>query len=244
MPAMTETDSPRIFLIDDDPKYNAELSSYLELYGCEVRSTTDPRQLESVLAAFEPNLILLDQRLGSTTGTQVLRDLRSRSSVPCIVVTGLPDMMDRVLNLEIGADDEVDKSVSPRELLARIRAVIRRSLRRAAAAEQEGGAASMGGWSFLPKVRELRRPDGSVCHLTSAEFDTLQLLYASAGKPVQRAAICERVFGRPFRAGDRSVDTVIAKLRRKLEPDGAGRAIKTVRPFGYVFVGFPGDDKP
>lgn len=234
------TEMPRILLIDDDARYSAELAAFLQVHGCRFRSIADPRQIQSVFVAFTPDLVLLDQRLGLTTGTEVLRELRTWSNVPCIVVTGMADPMDRVVNLEVGADDEVDKSVPPRELLARIRAVLRRNARGSAPAQHPAEAAvPMRGWVLASQLRELRRPDGTLCHLTSAEFETLHLLFMAGGKPVRRSAICERVFGRPFRAGDRSVDTVVAKLRRKLEPDGSTRAIKTVRPFGYVFTGFP-----
>lgn len=234
------TETPRILLIDDDPRYGNELSAYLQMHGCRLRAIADPRQVQSTFVAFAPDLVLLDQRLGVTTGTEVLRELRTWSNVPCIVVTGMPDPTDRVVNLEVGADDEVDKSVPSRELLARIRAVLRRNARASTQAEPAGQEPMpMRGWKFSPQLRELYRPDGTLCHLTSAEFDTLNLLHMAGGKAVRRSAICERVFGRPFRQGDRSVDTIVAKLRRKLEPGGASRAIKTVRPFGYVFTGFP-----
>lgn len=234
------TETPKVLLVDDDPRYSTELGAYLQIYGCNLRTIGDPRLLQATALSFDPDLILLDQRLGVTTGTEVLRDLRTWSSVPCIVVTGMPDPTDRVVNLEVGADDEVDKSVPARELLARIRAVLRRANRNGTTlATTPPYGVPLRGWTLAAPLRELRRPDGSLCRLTSAEFETLNLLYMAAGKPVHRSAICERVFGRPFRAGDRSVDTVVAKLRRKIGPGGVLQCIKTVRPFGYVFTGFP-----
>jgi DNA-binding response OmpR family regulator len=225
-------------VIDDDPRYATELAAYLRTHGCQARCVHDASEVEATIVAFDPSLILLDQRLGTTTGTDVLRQLRNWSNVPCIVVTAMSDPMDRLVNLEVGADDEVDKSVSPRELLARIRAVLRRG-RTEGPAQEPASSVPMRGWNISLQERELRRPDGSLCHLTTAEFDTLQLLLKAAGRPVRRATICERVFGRAFRIGDRAVDTIVTKLRRKLEPNAEARCIKTVRPLGYVFTGFP-----
>ncbi len=236
-----EPERTQILLVDDDPRYCDELTAYLKLYGFNLRCLVNPRQLQSACAAFEPDLILLDQRLGTTTGTEVLRDLRKWSDVPCIVVTGMPDATDRVLNLEVGADDEVDKSLSPRELLARIRAVLRRHRLAANLVRNDAESADLlNGWTISLQLRELHRPDGTVCDLTSAEFETLSMLYRAGGKAVSRAAICEKVFGRGLQHGDRSVDTIIAKLRRKIALDDRAAFIKSVRPFGYVLTAFPG----
>lgn len=229
--------SPRLLIIDDDAAFCAELCSFLELYGYQVRAALSADDLAKELSSFEPDLVLLDQRLGVTTGTDVLRALRGQSDVPCIVITGLPNETDRVVNLEIGADDEVDKSIAPRELIARIRAVMRRRQNPSPAAHLAEGPDRMG-WRLLLQRRELWRPNGTLCPLTSAEFDALALLHKFVGKPVSREMFCEVVFGRPFQAGDRSVDTVVAKLRRKLTMSGLQDAIKTVRSAGYVFVGF------
>ena len=100
-------------------------------------------------------------------------------------------------------------------------------------------AAEAPGWRFSVAARELRRPDGSLCHLTSAEFELLRVLYESQGEPVARAALSERVFGRHYEVGDRAVDTVVKKLRQKVQPEGESTFIQSVRPIGYVFVGFP-----
>lgn len=240
-PPRPAADRPRVLIIDDEARYCEELAAYLDLYGCVVSTITDASGVEEAILKLSPDLIILDQWLGPTTGTQILRRLRHWTSVPCIVVTGVPNSTDRVLNLEVGADDEVDKSIPPRELLARIRAILRRD-QRTDPSPAGGDIAQRNdrGWSFFEELRELRRPDGSLCHLTSAEFETLRILIHAAGELVQRSQICERVFGRPFRPGDRSVDTIVGKLRRKLNPDGGGKGqnIKSVRGVGYVFTGF------
>ena len=244
MPAedLAAPSQPRLLVLDDDKAFGEQLSAYLEANGCTVRAEQDARQLDAVMASFQPDLVLLDQRLGETTGTEVLKRLRERSNVPCIVITGMSDPTDRIVNLEIGADDEIDKTVPRRELLARIRAVLRRGARPAppapAAATAEP-AADAGGWVFSVIKRELWRPDGTPCRLTTAEFEVLRLLHEKEGVPVSRITLSEQVFGRPYEVGDRAVDTAVNKLRRKIEPGEESTAIKSVRPMGYVFAGFP-----
>lgn len=236
------TVAPRIVIVDDDERYLSELTAYLRAHGCDVRGLTDGQEVEAAIVGFMPDLVVLDQRLGVTNGTQILREIRSWSNIPCIVVTAISDPMDRVVNLEIGADDEVEKSAPSRELLARIRAVLRRSTRSSTDGDVDTNSVAMRGWEFSIPLRELRRPDGSLLHLTTAEFNALQVLVSSGGKPVRRDVLCQRVFGRAHRPEDRSVDTIINKLRRKLEPGRESRSIQTVRPLGYLFTGFPGDE--
>lgn len=233
---------PRILLLDTDAAYGSELAAYLEANGCKVRSVQEGREFNQYLLSFAPDLVLINQSLRETTGTDVLRSLRRTAEIPCIMLTERPDLTDRVVNLEIGADDDLDKSVNPRELLARIRTVLRRSFSPASArTPHQVGIRRPAGWRLSIERRELLRPSGTPCKLTSAEFETLRLLYEEAGKPVSRSTLCERVFGRPFRPGDRAIDTVVKKLREKLEPGEDARSIKTVRPIGYVFTGFPSD---
>ena len=142
------------------------------------------------------------------------------------------------MNLEIGADDEVAKSVPPRELLARIRAHLRRARSRTPA-PTNGDRSHAKGWFLSRDTRVLLRPDGSPCPLTTAEFDLLCILDGRKGSPVTRQELMLAVFGRDWKPDDRAVDTVIRKLRRKIARDGGDAGIKTVRPKGYVFVGFP-----
>jgi DNA-binding response OmpR family regulator len=227
---------PRILLLDDDAAFCDAMTAYLEAQGCIVVAIQRPDGLEAAIVKHSPDILLLDQRLGETTGTQLLREMRTRSNLPCIIVTGASDPVDRILNLELGADDEIDKAITPRELLARIRAVLRRE-RRAPIERAQDAPGS--GWQFLVSKRELRRPDGSECHLTTAEFETLRLLVESQGVAVSRALLCRRVFGRPFQPSDRGVDTVIKKLRLKIDPPGMTTCIRSVRPTGYVFTNFP-----
>jgi DNA-binding response OmpR family regulator len=231
----------RILLFDDDPAYCGEMSRYLQAYGFAVTTVLNAADFADRLAAEMPDLILLDQLLGDTTGTDVLRDLRARTDTPCIIVTGAPDPMDRVVNLELGADDDVDKSAPSRELLARIRAVLRRS--RAAAAPPPPAPppnpAPRERWTLHPDRRELRGHDGAVCLLTAAEFMTLRMLNERRGRSVSRPELMGAAFGRTWKPEDRAIDTVVRKLRFKIDKLGGDGGIKAVRGNGYVFVGFP-----
>lgn len=241
-----DSGSPQILLLDDDPDYCTQLSSYLEAYGFTVSTAQTRSCFNARLAAAEPDLIILDQRLGETTGTDVLRALRAHRDTPCIVISGAADPFERVVNLELGADDEVGKSIAPRELLARIRAL----LRRARVAEQPRltlpaePQTSAGGWQFSFERRELWRTDGRTCALTTAEFEVLRILVERRGQAVSRQELMLAVFRRPWKADDRAVDTVVRKLRRKIAGDHGDGGIKTVRPTGYVFVGFPNATPP
>ncbi|SFL09751.1 response regulator [Falsiroseomonas stagni] len=240
----------RILLVDDDAAFCDQASAYLAQHGCSVLALTDPFGLPGALEAFRPQLVLLDQRLGTVSGTEVLKKLRDGGNTPCIIITGCSDPFDRIVNLELGADDEVEKSIAPRELIARIRGVLRRSgpageapsgsSAQPDATQRAVSAAGRSGWHFDTGRRMLLRPDGSNCGLTTAEYETFRVLHDAMGQTVARAELSLRVFQRPWRANDRGVDTVIKKLRHKIEPDSADpQCIKTVRQIGYVFVGFP-----
>lgn len=230
-----------VLIVDDDLAFAEELASYLENNGfrasvCEEPSRVmDPANLDGVDA------ILLDKRMPDVNGLDILRNLRSVSSLPCILLTGASDEIDKIVSLEVGADDHVSKSWQPRELVARLRAVLRRSGRAQASFTTLAAAAvPAAGWIFSEEKRELFRPDGSACQLTTAEFEVLRLLVRAQGKTVTREEICRQAFNRPYRAGDRAADMIIVRLRRILEAaKGEPRVLKSVRPLGYVFTGFP-----
>jgi DNA-binding response OmpR family regulator len=235
---MTEA-APSILILDDDRAYCEAMTAYLEAHGCRVTAIQEPAALDAALAETEPDLLLLDQRLGSTTGTDVLRRIREVTNLPCIVVTGLSDTTDRIVNLEIGADDEVEKTVPPREMLARIRSVLRRYRgQRSALPAAAPPPAAAGSWQLHVARRELQRPDGTLCPLSTVEFETLRVLYEANGAAVSRAELSMRVFRRPYVTTDRAVDTAVRKLRRKIDAENGHRVVKSVRPTGYMFAGF------
>ncbi len=227
-----------VILVDDDPDFAEELTLFLTDHGIRCAAVTDPSHLMPLLAEMAPDLLLLDQRLGPTTGMEVLRKVRTVSTVPCVILTGMQDPIDRILGLELGADDYIHKTAMPREILARIRAVLRRA-RPVAAPSTTAPGPVVGKWEFQATERELYRPDGSRCHLTSAEFGLLQALIEGRGEPMSRELLTERVFDRPYRPGDRAIDGLVVRLRRKVEPDpDQPSVIKSARQQGYLFAGF------
>jgi DNA-binding response OmpR family regulator len=225
-----------IILIDDDPDFADELRLFLGEHGIRSIVVTDPTELMPLLDSVKPDLLVLDQRLGSTTGLEVLRTVRATSTIPCVILTGLEDPIDRILGLELGADDYIHKTALSREILARIRAILRRT--RAAAPEQAAFPPAKN-WNFSTDERELYYPDGSRCHLTSTEFEFLRVLIEARGEAVNRDALMESVFNRPYRHGDRAIDGLVVRVRRKIEPDPDNpTVIKSARQQGYIFTGF------
>ena len=158
----------------------------------------------------------------------MLRQLRAASDLPCIMLTGAASEVDRILSLELGADDHVEKTASPRELLARISAVLRRTGR-----PQRGATERT--WRLDDARRDVVRPDGHGVGLTAAEYRVLAVLATREGQPVERGTICEEALGRDWQAEDRSVDVLVAKLRRKLDGQDC---IRSLRGRGYLFAGF------
>ncbi|MEI6161386.1 MAG: response regulator transcription factor [Roseococcus sp.] len=198
----------------------------MTLHSYRVIAPCDARDFEVRLQREPPHLVLLEQRIGDMSGTAVLRRIRAVSGAPVIILTRISDQIERIINLETGADDEVHKSLAQRETLPRMRAVLRRSSPRS--------DARRGGWAILEAQRDVIRPDGSPCQLTTAEFGVLRLLVLANGEPVSGRQLSQHVFGRPLSPGDRAVDTVVFKLREKL----GATVIVTVRPVGYALAGF------
>lgn len=233
--------SETIILVDDDPDFAEELTLFLQDHGLNCAAVTDPSHVMSMLKEINPDLLLLDQRLGTTSGMEVLREVRQVSTVPCVILTGMQDPIDRILGLELGADDYIHKTAMPREILARIRAVLRRARPAAptAAVAAADPAPAPKTWNFQPGERELYRPDGTRCHLTSSEFVLLAALIEARGEPLSREVLTERIFDRPYRPGDRAVDGLVVRLRRKVEPNPEQpTVIKSARQQGYLFSGF------
>jgi DNA-binding response OmpR family regulator len=227
----------RILFIEDDLEFRAELVDYLASHGFEIETFDDFSRVGEALRAPGERLVLLDLKVGSQDGIDFLRDQVRALRCPCVVLSGNADETDRIVSLELGADDFILKSTRPREILARLRAVMRRS--RAPAAQQAAAVAASGGWQFLPERRDLLRPDGSPVPLTTAEFNLLHVLVQNQGKPVSREVLFDTVFGRPFNPMDRAVDNLVAKLRSKLGDSVKDPSmIRTIRPIGYVFTGF------
>jgi DNA-binding response OmpR family regulator len=233
--------APSILIVEDDEALAEEMALTLADYG--MRPTT-AGTWEAAIAAVEtapPDLVVLDQRLGRVDTLPRIGTLRSLTDAPVLILTGNRAETDRIVALEIGADDFLLKPISGRELVARIRAHLRRVQQARVPErerEREPEAAPALGWSLSMVERELRRGDGSVVPLTGAEFDLLAALAEAPGHPVDRETLTKRVLRRPWRPDDRALDNLVMHLRRKLGP-GGDRAITAIRSQGYVFTGFP-----
>jgi two-component system OmpR family response regulator len=229
----------RIFIIEDDPIMRGMVVDYLEQHNMRAVSASGRQELIHHFAASEPDLVILDLKLGQDDGFDLLREIRSRSDVPIIITTGdRRDEIDRVVGLELGADDYVTKPFSLRELLARIRAVLRRQEAGRAAPQRnpERGRCKFGGWHLDRRTRRLTDPSGTGVTLTKGEYALLTAFLDAPQRPLSREHLLQatRVHEDVF---DRSIDVQILRLRRKLETDpSAPRIIQTERGVGYVFA--------
>jgi DNA-binding response OmpR family regulator len=235
---MVNEPSPHIVVVDDDPKIRTLLRRAFEPEGFRVSEASGSDTLFPLLRSGRIDLVTLDLTLRNEDGLDIARRIRAESRVPIIMVTGKGDMIDRVVGLELGADDYISKPFHIREVLARVRTVLRRSA--VEPAEPAGAAGSVyrfAGWRLdLPK-RELATPEGAHCPLTTAEFDLLAVLVKRPHVVLSREQIMAELKGHNWAANDRAVDTQIARLRKKLEADRSRPAlIKTVRGIGYSFT--------
>ncbi len=225
----------RLLVIDDDTELTNLLSELLSDDGFQLDTYPSGADAAAKATTGEYALVLLDVMLPELNGLEVLRQLRRTSNMPVILLTARGDDIDRIVGLEMGADDYVPKPFNSRELTARIRAVLRRVAPKAGA-DRERAILSVDDVSLNPASRTVLQGDQHV-DLTTAEFDILRLLLESAGRTVTREVISQQVLGRAFDAYDRSADMHISKLRRKLTPraDGSER-VKTIRGVGYIYT--------
>ena len=225
----------RILVVDDDPKTVASLRLYLEHAGYEVAAAADGRQaLARARVAPPPDLIVLDLMLPHVDGLTVCRILRGESDVPIIMLTARTTEEDRLEGLDLGADDYVPKPFSPRELVARVRAVLRRS---PASGDAGGPPIKAGRLTIDPARREVKVGTKAV-ELTPREFRLLETLARAPGRAFTREELVERAFGPDYEALDRTIDAHVMNLRRKIEHDPAEPVyIQTVFGVGYRFVG-------
>jgi two-component system OmpR family response regulator len=229
----------RVLIIDDDLSMQHMLRNYLEQHDMQVTAVSRRQEVMRLFAEREPNLVILDLRLGQEDGLDSLREIRSRSDVPVIITTGhRREEVDRVVGLELGADDYVTKPFGVRELLARIRAVLRRweTGRIVSHREVGHGRCRFGDWQLDRSARRLTGPDGTLVALTKGEYALLTAFLDAPQRPLSREHLLQatRVHEDVF---DRSIDVQILRLRRKLETDpSAPRIIQTERGVGYIFT--------
>ncbi|MFT3961929.1 response regulator [Propionivibrio sp.] len=227
----------KILLVDDDPELRQLLATYLGRHGFDTLLLPDTRQLDAFLERYQPQLIVLDLMMPGEDGLAACRRLRARGEMrPIIMLTARDEPVDRVIGLEMGADDYVGKPFDPRELAARIDAVLRRGTPNAAAPVLQGGAVRFGDWEFDRAGRQLSRT-GQAVALTSGEFALLNALVSNAGRPMKRERLLELTRGEDSESFDRAIDVQMHRLRRLVEDDPAHpRYLQTVWGVGYVFV--------
>ena len=222
-----------ILIVDDDVELCSLVGEYLQAEGFQVEAVHDGELgLERALAG-QHLLVVLDVMLPKMNGFDVLRRLRNTSRIPVLLLTARGEDVDRIVGLEIGADDYLPKPFNPRELVARIRAVLRRTK---TAEGSPGDTLRVGGIELNPATRTVLQ-DGKRVDLTSVEFNLLQVLLQEAGQVVSRERLVDSVLGRKFSPFDRSIDMHVSKVRKKLgDADDGADYIKTVRGVGYIFT--------
>jgi two-component system, OmpR family, response regulator len=229
----------RILVVDDEAQIRIVLRTLLEREGFEVAEASSGPQMWDHLAAGEVSLVTLDLNLAGEDGFGLAREIRSRMDVPIIMISGKADEVDRVVGLELGADDYIVKPFNLREVLARIRAVLRRyEPRPAVPAASDRSCLHFDGWSFDIPSRSVRDPSGGPVDLTTAEFNLLAIFAERAKRVLSRDQLLDLLKGAEWSPYDRSIDTLVARLRKKIELDPERPTlVKTVRGVGYVFTG-------
>ncbi|MCF0253837.1 MAG: response regulator transcription factor [Duodenibacillus sp.] len=227
---------PRILIIDDDVELVTLLVDYLQLESFETQPAGNGAEGLAKLGQGRFDLVILDVMMPGMSGQEVLQRIRAMdgpaANVPVIMLTARGDPVDRILGLELGADDYVPKPCPPRELVARIRAILRRSR-----AQENASDVIVAGPLTVDPVRRRVSVGGSPVTLTSTELTLLEVLARQAGQPVAKADIYPRVLGRPMGRFDRSIDVHVSSVRRKLQEASSGRiAIESIRGIGYQLV--------
>jgi two-component system OmpR family response regulator len=229
-----------ILAVDDDPSVRQMVADYLLDNDIRVTALASGREIADVLARETIDLVVLDVRLPGEDGMDIARKLRAESpGLPIVMLTGRKDEADRVMGLELGADDYLTKPFSPRELLARIRALLRRSRTQQSVADglQKMRAYRFVGWELNVRLRRLTSPKSQVVPLTNAEFNLLAAFLAAPQRVLSRDQLLGLSRLHNDEVYDRSIDTQVGRLRKKLEsPDDSGELIRTERGAGYLFT--------
>jgi len=229
---------PHILVVDDHREIRELVQRFLGDHGYRVSTAANGVEMKKVVADAAIDLIVLDLMMPGEDGLTLCRNLRAESDIPIIMLTAMGEETDRIIGLEMGADDYLAKPFNPRELLARIKAVLRRS---AGAGERAPGEAperlAFLGWTLLPGARELIDPEQTLVPLSTAEFALLMAFATRPGRVLSREQLLDLARGRDTHAFDRAIDTLVSRLRRKLgdEPRNP-QIIKTVRGDGYLFA--------
>ncbi|NQU61410.1 MAG: response regulator [Rhodospirillales bacterium] len=231
-------DSPHILVVDDDREIRDLLGKFLVQHGFRVNTAGDGAEMRKALGDWKIDLIVLDLMLPGEDGLTLCRKLRAESSIPVIMLTAMGEEIDRIVGLEMGADDYISKPFNPRELLARIKSVLRRV--QAMPDLQGAGDNSIlrfAGWCLDMDKRQLQSSDGVMVPLSGGEFDLLAAFVTHPGRVLSREQLLDLARGREAQPFDRSIDVQVSRLRRKIEDNPQDPVlIKTVRSGGYMFT--------
>ncbi len=227
-----------ILVVDDHKDIRDLLGQFLRKHDLKVTTARDGIEMRACLARDHVDLVVLDLMLPGESGLKLCGELRAHSTLPVIMLTALGEEADRVVGLEIGADDYVTKPFSPRELLARIKAVLRRGRGTNEPEAPTEGVFRFAGWTLDPVSRVLRSPGGALVDLTTGEYDLLCVFVEHPQRVLPREDLLEATRNRvaSSAAFDRAIDVQISRLRRKLDNEASEGMIKTVRNAGYVFA--------
>ena len=226
--------SPTILLVEDDPSLRMLTARALQENGFLVRPASAAPEMWLALEAGPVDLVLLDIMLPGTSGIDLCRSLRQKSDVPIIFMSARASETDRVVGLELGADDYIAKPFGTRELVARVRAVLRRPALDRRSGGGDHGVLTFDGWTVSLPRRELTSPTGAIIDLTGAEFDLLVVLADHAQRVIARERLIELSRTRLGDSSDRSIDVLVSRLRRKLGSAGHAAPIVTIRGVGYM----------
>jgi two-component system, OmpR family, response regulator len=236
MYARNMTLTPHILLVEDDREICALVSRFLQSNDMRVSTAGDGRHMDQMLKDKRIDLIVLDIMLPGEDGLMICRRLRSECKLPVIMLTAKDEEIDRIVGLEIGADDYMTKPFSPRELLARIRAVLRRGAASPVDDKRASAALRFDGWHLDPNVRQLHDADGVRVALTGAELDLLLVFCERPRRVLSRDQLIDLTKGRVAGPFERSIDVLVSRLRQKMEKDPREPTlIQTIRSGGYLF---------
>lgn len=230
------SNNQRILIVDDDPRICRILSRYLTQEGFQATTAGSGDEMRQQLDEALPHLVIMDLMLPEEDGFTLTLEVRSKHDIPVIMLTGKTDPVEKVIALELGADDYITKPFDQRELLARVRAVLRRHMR-SQQNDQRRTVTTFGNWTLNQSTQALIDPEGDHVHLTSHEFQLLSTLVNNINRVLNRDQLMEMINGRDWNPVDRSIDVLVGKLRRKLRDDPRSPTlIKTVRGEGYMLT--------
>jgi two-component system OmpR family response regulator len=225
-----------VLVVDDDAELRSLLSEYLGRNGFRVSVARDGREMRQLLDSVSPDIVVLDVMLPGEDGLALCRDLRAHSNLPVIMLTARGEELDRIIGIEMGADDYLSKPFNPRELLARMKGILRRT-RSLPPARAESHRLRFAGWTLDLAARHLIAADGVVVPLSGTEFRLLQIFVSHPNRVLDRNQLMDLALGREATPFDRAIDVQVSRLRQRLRDDAREpRIIKTVRNGGYVLA--------